>query len=213
MIIASWGVGEEEGCKIRTQIFFVCSSGKYFSSKVIAGLLCVANSMFGVFSSYKEVKSLVLVHTAVSLLLLVVLVMSGVIAYVFRDQIETNMKAGLMSDLRRYQPGSSSPVTTAWDRTQARLECCGIKTIQVEEPWQIWQYNSAVNPGAGEGVRVPSSCCRPGEDCQQDITPHGVWTDDCYVKVHTLLTCWSYLLENLTLQPYIYPYKPFLNSR
>ena len=188
-------------------------SGKYFSLKVIAGLLCVANSMFGVFSSYKEVKSLVLVHTAVSLLLLVVLVMSGVIAYVFRDQIETNMKAGLMSDLRRYQPGSSSPVTTAWDRTQARLECCGIKTIQVEEPWQIWQYNSAVNPGAGEGVSVPSSCCRPGEDCQQDITPHGVWTDDCYVKVHTLLTCWCYLVENLTLLLYIYPYKPVLNSR
>ena len=66
---------------------------------------------------------------------------------------------------------------------------------------------------AGEGVVVPSSCCRPGEDCQQDITPHGVWTDDCYVKVHTLLTCWSYLLENLTLLLYIYPYKPVLNSR
>ena len=30
MIIASWGVGEEEGCKIRTQIFFVCSFWQIF---------------------------------------------------------------------------------------------------------------------------------------------------------------------------------------
>ena len=153
--------------------------------KVIAGLLCIANSIFGFYSSYKEVKSLVVVYTAVSVLLLSVLVMGGVIAYVFRHQIETNMKAGLMSDLRRYEPGSSSPITLSWDRTQARLECCGIKTIQVEEPWQIWKYNIAVNPRvrADQGVRLPQSCCRPGLQCGPDTIPANIWTEDCYVKV------------------------------
>ena len=58
-------------------------------------MLCIANSIFGFYSSYKEVKSLVVVYTAVSVLLLSVLVMGGVIAYVFRHQIESNMKAGL----------------------------------------------------------------------------------------------------------------------
>ena len=153
--------------------------------KVIAGLLCIANSMFGVYSSYKEVKSLVVVYTAVSLLLLSVLVMGGVIAYVFRHQIETNMKAGLMSDLRRYDPADSSAITQSWDRTQARLQCCGIQTIQVSEPWQIWKYNIALNPGPGPGLRVPQSCCRPGLQCGPDtpLVPSNIWTEDCYVKV------------------------------
>ena len=150
--------------------------------QVIAGLLCVVNSLFGVYSSYKEVKSLVVVHTAVSLLLLSVLVMGGVIAYVFRHQIENNMKAGLMSDLRLYQRGDDSAVTLSWDRTQARLQCCGLKTIQVSEPWQVWQYNSAVNPGPG-ALRVPQSCCRPGLQCDQPINLTNIWTEDCYVKV------------------------------
>ena len=153
--------------------------------KVIAGLLCIANSIFGFYSSYKEVKSLVVVYTAVSVLLLSVLVMGGVIAYVFRHQIETNMKAGLMSDLRRYEPGDTSPISLSWDRTQTRLQCCGIKTIQVSEPRQIWKYNVAVNPRvrADQGVRVPQSCCKPGLQCDQDTVPANIWSDDCYVKV------------------------------
>merc|ERR1712165_390575 len=33
---------------------------------------------------------------------------------------------------------------------QTRLECCGMKTVQVSEPWQVWKYNTAVNPRPGE---------------------------------------------------------------
>ena len=104
----------------------------FFILKVIAGLLCLANSLFGFYSSYKEVKSLLVVYLAVSILLLTVLVMGGVMAYVFRHQIELNMKSQLMSDLRLYDPGNSeSGVSLSWDRTQSSLQCCGIKTVQV----------------------------------------------------------------------------------
>lgn len=169
--------------------------------QVIAGLLCIANSIFGFYSSYKEVKSLVVVYTAVSVLLLSVLVMGGVIAYVFRHQIETNMKAGLMSDLRRYEPGASSAITLSWDRTQARLQCCGIKTIQVEAAWEIWRYNSAVNPRvvAGQGVRLPQSCCKPGLQCDPANIPGNIWTEDCYVKGMQFLQEHSLIMGSVTL--------------
>ena len=85
--------------------------------KIIAGLLCLGNSLFGFYSAYKEVKSLLVVYLAVSLLLLTVLVMGGVMAYVFRHQIELNMKSQLMSDLRLYDPDNSeSGVSLSWDR-------------------------------------------------------------------------------------------------
>ena len=58
--------------------------------------------------------------------------MGGVMAHVFRHQIELNMKSQLMSDLRLYDPDNSeSAVSLAWDRTQSTLQCCGIKTVQV----------------------------------------------------------------------------------
>ena len=92
----------------------------------------MTNSLFGFYSSYKEVKSLLVVYLAVSTLLLTVLVMGGVMAYVFRHQIELNMKSQLMADLRRYDPDNVDiGVTLSWDRTQSLLQCCGIKTVQV----------------------------------------------------------------------------------
>ena len=100
--------------------------------QIIAGILCLANSLFGFYSSYKEVKSLLVVYLAVSILMLTVLVMGGVMAYVFRHQIELNMKSQLMSDLRLYDPDNTeSGLSLSWDNTQSALQCCGIKTVQV----------------------------------------------------------------------------------
>ena len=102
--------------------------------QIIAGILCLANSLFGFYSSYKEVKSLLVVYLAVSILMLTVLVMGGVMAYVFRHQIELNMKSQLMSDLRLYDPDNTgSGLSLSWDNTQSALQCCGIKTVQVRD--------------------------------------------------------------------------------
>ena len=174
----------------------------FFILKVIAGLLCLANSLFGFYSSYKEVKSLLVVYLAVSILLLTVLVMGGVMAYVFRHQIELNMKSQLMSDLRLYDPGNSeSGVSLSWDRTQSSLQCCGIKTVQVlflspllfpefyspqvDHSWQIWKYNTRVNPEVGEEILVPASCCLTDTPCviNNQTVVENVWPDDCYHKV------------------------------
>jgi len=83
-------------------------------------------------------------------------------------------------------------VTLSWDRTQSRLECCGMKTVQVSEPWQVWKYNTAVNPRPGE-VKVPQSCCRPGPQCDQ------IWTADCYVKGMEFLQEHSLIMGSVTL--------------
>ena len=160
-----------------------------FDDKVIAGILCLGNSLFGFYSSYKEVKSLLVVYLAVSTLMLTILVMGGVMAYVFRHQIQLNMKSQLMSDLRRYDPDNEdSVVTRSWDRTQTLLQCCGIKTVQVEEAWQIWKYNPAVNPQVVQSILVPQSCCQDDQPCHNEtgLIVDNIWTDDCYHKVRCL---------------------------
>ena len=176
--------------------------------QVIAGILCLLNSLFGFYSSYKEVKSLLVVYLAVSTLMLTILVMGGVMAYVFRHQIQLNMKSQLMSDLRRYDPeDSDNVVTRSWDRTQTLLQCCGIKTVQVsinsvlqvcpiyllsqvEHAWQIWKYNPAVNVEVGQEIIVPRSCCRDDSgtcNTSSGVIVDRIWTDDCYHKVQIMI--------------------------
>jgi len=170
--------------------------------QIIAGLLCLANSLFGFYSAYKEVKSLLVVYLAVSLLLLTVLVMGGVMAYVFRHQIELNMKSQLMSDLRLYDPDNSeSGVSLSWDRTQSALQCCGIKTVQVDHSWQIWKYNTRVNPEVGDEILVPASCCLTDTPCviNNQTVVDRVWPDDCYHKGVEFLQEHSSVMGSVTL--------------
>ena len=77
------------------------------------------------------------VYTSISVLLLTVLVIAGVLAFIFRHQVQENLKAQLVLDLRKYDPNMTSMVTWSWDKTQTELECCGMMTIPVEQSWQM----------------------------------------------------------------------------
>ena len=54
---------------------------------------------------------------------------------------------------------------------------------QVDHSWQIWKYNTRVNPEVGE-VLVPASCCITDTACVLDnkTVVGNIWPDDCYHK-------------------------------
>ena len=83
-------------------------------------------------AGYKQVKCLLLTYTVFMLLLFVVMVVGGVLAYIFREQVTETIRAEMIADLRNYDPlEPESSVTRAWDETQSQLECCGFMTEQV----------------------------------------------------------------------------------
>ena len=170
--------------------------------QVGAGLLCLVNCLFGCYSAYKEVKSLLVVYTAISVLLLTVLVMGGVMAYIFRHQVQENMKSQLVLDLRNYDPKTRNIVTWSWDKTQTELQCCGMMTVQVEQSWEIWRYNTAINPGPGlQHTKVPSSCCKEGVACvvSNQTVVENIWPGDCYHKGMEFLQGHSQIMGGVTL--------------
>jgi len=170
--------------------------------QVGAGLLCLVNCLFGCYSAFKEVKSLLVVYTAISVLLLTVLVMGGVMAYIFRHQVQENMKAQLVLNLRKYDPRTESVVTSSWDRTQIELQCCGMMTIQVEQSWQVWRYNTVINPGPGlKNIKVPTSCCKLGMACvvNNQTMMENIWPGDCYHKGMEFLQGHSQVMGGVTL--------------
>jgi len=120
-------------------------------------------SCFGCFAARKEIKCFVLAYFVVLLLFTVVLVIGGVLAYVFREQVEWTMRAEMLTELRRYNPANPTEGSTqAWRLTQTELQCCGFMTNKVDKPWQMWRYNKALNispPSSPESTLLPSSCC------------------------------------------------------
>ena len=99
---------------------------------IVTSNLMILLSVFGCFAAIKEVKCLLLTHAVFMLLLLVILSVGGVLAYIFREQVENTIKAEMIADIRNYDPGEpEKSVTKAWDETQSQLECCGLMTEQV----------------------------------------------------------------------------------
>lgn len=128
-------------------------------------------SCFGCFAARKEIKCFVLTYFIVLLLFTVVLVIGGVLAYVFREQVEWTMRAEMLTELRRYNPATPTEGSTqAWRLTQTELQCCGFMTNKVERPWQMWRYNKALNispPPSPESTVLPASCCNSTSAARQ----------------------------------------------
>jgi len=172
--------------------------------QLTAGILCLANSLFGCYAAFREVKCLLVVYSAISCLGVTVLVMAGLMAYIFRMQVGDNMKAQLVRDLHSYDPRlPDSSLTKAWDNTQSRLQCCGLLTPQVDVAWHSWSHNTLVNPRMEDisQTLVPQSCCRGPSPCVVDNSTlvEEIWHGDCFAMGRLFLENHSQVMAGVTL--------------
>ncbi len=153
---------------------------------IFAGIVIMVISFFGCFGAFKEIKCMLLTYFILLFLMFVVLVIGGVLGYVFRFQVEDNLRPEMRHTIEQYDPESkNNPVTAAWDDTQKNLKCCGMGRSDMEnKPWLAWMANRKLNPRQGDN-RVPASCCKEGfEDCGEDATvdEDKIYTADCFTE-------------------------------
>ena len=166
-------------CFIIALAMFGCL-GKYVLYQVIIWFKVLSFT-----AGYKQVKCLLLTYIVFVFLFFVILLVGGVLAYIFREQVVNTIQAEMIADIRNYDPeDAEAAVTRAWDLTQTKLGCCGLMTEKVEESWQMWRFNKNLNPASPEaaGVVVPWSCCVTGEVCvtADNVTDvSAVWPGDC----------------------------------
>jgi len=109
-------------------------------------------------------------------------------------QIKDALRNELEASTSQYDPDRlSDPVTSAWDRLQSELACCGVSTADApgQPPWHIWKANSRLNSGDADS-RVPQSCClAAGEggaraDCSSSSTadPKLLYQADCFAATY-----------------------------
>jgi len=158
---------------------------------LVSSILMILLSGFGWFAAVKEIKCFLLTYFVLLFLLSIITMVGGVLAYVFREQVAWTMKAEMVTEVRNYLPDQpEAPVTRAWDMTQSQLGCCGLMTEQVEESWQVWRKNQALNPAVGGSVALPSSCCSPSPPSEAGQCVGGqpeVHEGDCYLLALDLL--------------------------
>jgi len=152
---------------------------------VISSCIIIFLSIFGCFAAFKEVRCLLLTYFVFMTLIFVILLVGGILSYIFREQVTNTIQAEMIADIRNYNPDDpENMVTKAWDETQQQLSCCGLMTEQVSLSWEMWRYNKALNP-TSEFEVVPRSCCMEGEECVvgDKTVVEKVMTGDCMMLV------------------------------
>lgn len=146
---------------------------------IAIGVIAFFVSFLGCFGALKEIKCMLLTYFIITFLMFMVLLVGGILGYVFRGQAKNTVKNVLTQQLREYDPTTPTlKITRAWDDTQTAMKCCGVESFQ---DWTNNQHFSAAGP------RVPRSCCKPTNtgnsfDCEDTPRDDNAYTIGCYGK-------------------------------
>ncbi|CAG0895927.1 unnamed protein product [Darwinula stevensoni] len=156
-----------------TNLFF---SAAYI--QIATGIVIIFLSFLGCCGAMKEVKCMLLTYSILLFLLFIVLLVAGILGYVFRDKVEDSIDMAMKKSLHEYDDRLQDPVRLAWDDAQKKFECCG-----VDRP-EDWQSNTNLKG------RYPKSCCRIDSDgdtlhCESSVT--NTWKVGCRQKVEMYL--------------------------
>ncbi|XP_025421097.1 CD151 antigen [Sipha flava] len=112
---------------------------------IVTGILLSFLSFLGCAGAVKEVKCMLLTYFIILFIIFVVMLVGGILCYVFRQRVQTTMQQEMLRTIRFY--GEDRSITRAWDDLQEGLHCCGVTTY---DDWR--QYKT-------DGI-IPSSCCK-----------------------------------------------------
>ncbi|XP_071831897.1 tetraspanin-9-like [Apostichopus japonicus] len=117
---------------------------------IIIGTIVLCVSIIGCVGAWKE-NTCLLVTFFMSLFVIFLLeMMAGYLGFVYRNQVERFVMEELTTHgLQRYGQRGEAGLTSAWDRMQTMLMCCG---VDQSSDWHMF------TPYYGQG-QTPDSCC------------------------------------------------------
>lgn len=134
---------------------------------LVGGIIVAFISFFGCLGASKEVKCMLLTYFLIIFLLFVMMLIGGILGYVFRSKVLGSLEQEMKTSMTHYD---RIKYREAWDATQRTLHCCGVKS------WRDW--NSV-------GINLPKSCCReiqPGQYFNCNATPDSPNVSNTYTK-------------------------------
>ncbi|GAB1602816.1 CD151 antigen-like [Argonauta hians] len=137
------------------------SSASYMM--IIAGIVITMISILGCVAASKEMRCGIIFYFGSLLFIFFFLVITSILAVAFRGELEDVMSKSMGETLIKQYGNNvetnaeNKAVTDAWDRTQKRLQCCGVDS----EGWEIYTESQWFkNQHSIEKMYVPVSCCK-----------------------------------------------------
>lgn len=142
---------------------------------VAAGVLSVIVALLGCCSVYKENRCLLILYTFLLLFIFLMEEMVGILAYVYRNQVEADLQHNL-NDTFVQQYGFGIEETFAIDKMQQEYKCCGASGF---ENWENSRWKHETNTTN----LVPDSCCKSvSEGCGKSQHPSNIPYTGCVHK-------------------------------
>uniref|UniRef100_A0AAX7T7Q5 Tetraspanin n=1 Tax=Astatotilapia calliptera TaxID=8154 RepID=A0AAX7T7Q5_ASTCA len=148
------------------------------------GFLLTVLCLSGCVGALRENRCLLKLFSATVLVLITAQVIIAIVAHTLQDQIEGNLRSGMLVAIARYQDDLDLRFIT--DEIQSNLQCCGADNYR---DWEINIYYNCSAPGV-LACGVPATCC-------VDPLENGtVWNSQCGVGAQ--------LLDEFTAQSVIF---------
>lgn len=153
---------------------------------VVIGAITIVVAFLACCGAIKESQCMLGSYFAFIAIIFALEITALVLTYVYREEIEKNLRGDIKQTLNRYRDDNHDSVTRAIDEIQTSFKCCG------NDKYSDW-FNTRW--GRRHEGSVPKSCCRDPSDesCNKHVTKDAtkIYTKGCYNFVR------KYLLNNL----------------
>ncbi|XP_037086800.1 CD151 antigen-like [Pollicipes pollicipes] len=149
LVVGVWTVVDKsEFEKLLGTDLYVSSAYILIATGAIVSLV----AFLGCLGAVKEIRCMLLTYFIILLVLFVVLLVGGILGYVFNERVEDTITTKMTAELDEYS--TKQGIKDAWDAAQSQMKCCGVDR---PEDWK------------GRVTPLPASCCPKGtaEPCTE----------------------------------------------
>ncbi|XFF93303.1 hypothetical protein AB1E18_019522 [Capra hircus] len=143
---------------LKSDYISLLASGTYLATAyilVVAGVVVMVTGALGCCATFKERRNLLRLYFGLLLIIFLLEIIAGVLAYVYYQQLNAELKENLKDTMtRRYHQLGHEGVTSAVDKLQQEFHCCGSNSSR------DWQDSEWIRSGEADGRVVPDSCCK-----------------------------------------------------
>jgi len=142
---------------------------------IAAGALVMIIGAIGCCGVVKEKKWLLLLYSFLVMMIFILEIASGIMAYSQRDEVISKIENAVNTTIENdYGEKDKEKLTKAVDKAQQELKCCGVKS---PSDWK--KSNWYKNTGKKASENYPESCCKTkAEKCSAGDNPD-IYQDGC----------------------------------
>jgi len=158
---------------------------------IAVGAFIIVAAFCGLFGAVREHLCLLRTFFIFIILIFILQVTIGVLAFVYREETENIFQNQIESAVKKYTDNEN--IAKSIDKIQTELHCCGV--------WDPngWDLNTNLTCNGTEGsCSVPDSCCRlhstncglgirKGNPKMSKLFAKGISTEGCYFKLHNYI--------------------------